>query len=54
MATAPHLLTPLEKLSGAVTEWVNSVREPWFFHWHKKGPWPWDWKIVQVHNNEIP
>jgi phosphoenolpyruvate carboxykinase (GTP) len=27
MATAPHLLTPLEKLSGAVTEWVDSVQQ---------------------------
>ena len=27
MATAPHLLTPLDKMSGAVAEWVNSVRQ---------------------------
>jgi phosphoenolpyruvate carboxykinase (GTP) len=27
MATAPHVLTPLNELSQPVTEWVNSVRE---------------------------
>ncbi len=27
MATAPHLLTPLDKMSAAVAEWVNSVRQ---------------------------
>jgi phosphoenolpyruvate carboxykinase (GTP) len=36
MATAPHLLTPLDKMSGPVAEWVNSVREltqPKAVHW---------------------
>tara|TARA_R110002049_G_scaffold209868_1_gene380767 strand:- start:37 stop:522 length:486 start_codon:yes stop_codon:yes gene_type:complete len=32
---------------------VNQVQEPWFFHWHKKGRWPWDWKVVQIHNEQI-
>src|SRR5690606_17150049 len=27
MATAPHLLDPLPKLSGAVAAWVDSVRQ---------------------------
>lgn len=36
MATAPHLLTPLEKLSRPVADWVASVREltqPQAVHW---------------------
>ena len=36
MATAPHLLTPLDKMSGAVAEWVNAVRQltqPKAVHW---------------------
>ena len=32
---------------------VNSIEAPWFFHWHKKGRWPWDWKIVQIHNDQF-
>lgn len=41
-------------LSQMVMSRVNQLKEPWFFHWHKKGRWPWDWKVVQVHNNEVP
>ena len=33
---------------------ANQIQKPWFFHWHKKGRWPWDWKIVQIHNDEVP
>jgi hypothetical protein len=33
---------------------VNQIQEPWFFHWHKKGDWPWDWKVVQIHNDQLP
>jgi hypothetical protein len=33
---------------------ANQITEPWFFHWHKKGRWPWDWKLVQIHNNQVP
>ena len=32
---------------------VNSIEEPWFFHWHKKGRWPWDWRIAQIHNEAL-
>ena len=32
---------------------VNSIEEPWFFHWHKKGRWPWDWRIAQIHNEGL-
>jgi hypothetical protein len=32
---------------------VNSIEQPWFFHWHKKGRWPWDWKVVQIHNDGL-
>lgn len=39
--------------SEAVVSQVNSIEEPWFFHWHKKGRWPWDWRIVQIHNDGL-
>lgn len=39
--------------SEAVVAQVNSIEEPWFFHWHKKGRWPWDWRIVQIHNDGL-
>ena len=32
---------------------VNQLAEPWIFHWHKKGRWPWDWKVVQIHNAQL-
>lgn len=41
-------------LSQMVMTRANQVQEPWFFHWHKKGRWPWDWKIVQIHNDAVP
>jgi hypothetical protein len=40
-------------LSEVVMGQVNNLTLPWFFHWHKKGPWPWDWKIVQIHHDEL-
>jgi hypothetical protein len=40
-------------LSDLVVARVNQLREPWFFHWHKRGPWPWSWRLVQVHHNEL-
>ncbi|MBV6498250.1 MAG: hypothetical protein CJBNEKGG_00469 [Prosthecobacter sp.] len=39
--------------SEAVLSQVNSIEDPWFFHWHKKGRWPWDWRIVQIHNDGL-
>ncbi|MCX6856476.1 MAG: hypothetical protein NTV80_16415 [Verrucomicrobia bacterium] len=39
--------------SDYVVGYVNNLTQPWFFHWHKKGRWPWDWKIVQIHNDEL-
>lgn len=32
---------------------VNLIQTPWFFHWRKYGPWPWSWKVTQVHNDEL-
>ncbi len=40
-------------VSDVVVAQVNSIEEPWFFHWHKKGRWPWDWRIVQIHNDGL-
>ena len=39
--------------SEVVMSTVNGMREPWVFHWHKKGRWPWDGKAVQVHHDEL-
>lgn len=39
--------------SEVVLSTVNAMREPWVFHWHKKGRWPWDWKAVQIHHDEL-
>ncbi len=40
MATAPQMLTPLPRLSRAVAEWVDSVRQltqPRAVHWCEGG-----------------
>jgi hypothetical protein len=39
--------------SDVVVARVNQLNESWFFHWHKRGPWPWSWQIVQIHHNEL-
>lgn len=39
--------------SDLVVARINQLNEPWFFHWHKRGPWPWSWRLVQVHHNEL-
>lgn len=39
--------------SEAVIGQVNSIEQPWFFHWHKRGKWPWSWQIVQIHNDGL-
>jgi hypothetical protein len=40
-------------LSGEVVTQANAVIKPWFFHWHKRGRWPWSWELVQVHNDGV-
>lgn len=40
-------------VSPLVLARVNALQEPWFFHWQKLGPWPWSWRIVQIHHNEL-
>ena len=39
--------------SDVVVARLNQLNEPWFFHWHKRGIWPWSWRLVQVHHNEL-
>lgn len=41
-------------LSQMVLDRVGRVKEPWIFHWHHKGRWPWDWKVVQVQQDDLP
>lgn len=40
-------------LSSMVMSAANGVKEPWFFHWHKRGRWPWSWELVQIHNDSM-
>lgn len=40
-------------VSSIVTAEANRVKEPWFFHWHKRGFWPWSWELVQMHNDGV-
>lgn len=42
--------TPVAQM---VTDRVNATKEPWVFHWLKKGRWPWNWKLVQVQNEYV-
>ena len=32
---------------------VNEMKEPWHFHWHKEGLWPWTWKILRIHHADL-
>lgn len=29
------------------------IKEPWIFHWHKRGSWPWSWELVQIANEDL-
>jgi len=40
-------------VSQRVMERVDQTTEPFVFHWHKKGRWPWDWKLNQVQNEYV-
>lgn len=40
-------------LSSMVVTAANGVKEPWVFHWHKRGRWPWSWELVQIHNDDL-
>lgn len=40
-------------MSGMVVTAANGVKQPWFFHWHKRGRWPWSWELVQIHNDDM-
>jgi hypothetical protein len=61
--TAPKALGFIEttlRLEGngtvvaqAVQSRVNELKSPWVFHWHKTGRWPWDWQLVQIHNDGL-
>lgn len=40
-------------VSNLVMNEVNRLKEPWLFHWHKRGRWPWSWELVQIHNDQL-
>ncbi len=41
-------------ISGMVVSRGNAITTPWSFHWHKTGRWPWNWQLVQIHNDTQP
>ena len=42
--------TPVAQM---VAQRVNETKAVWTFHWHKTGKWPWNWQIVQIHNDAL-
>lgn len=40
-------------LSTMVMNEANRIKEPWVFHWHKRGRWPWSWELVQIDNPKV-
>lgn len=40
-------------LSTMVMAEANRLKQPWVFHWHKRGCWPWSWELVQIDNPEV-
>ena len=39
--------------SAVVAAESKRIKEPWVFHWHKRGRWPWSWELVQIHNDDL-
>ena len=40
-------------LSAMVVSESKRLKEPWVFHWHKRGRWPWSWELVQIANPQL-
>jgi hypothetical protein len=40
-------------LSNTVVAESKRLKEPWVFHWHKRGRWPWSWELVQMANPQF-
>jgi len=32
---------------------VNQITEPWIFHWSNPTPWPWNWQVNMIHNDQM-
>lgn len=32
---------------------VNQLNEPWIFHWSNPTPWPWNWQVNMIHNDQV-
>lgn len=39
--------------SAVVAAESKRIKEPWVFHWHKRGRWPWSWELVQIANEDL-
>jgi hypothetical protein len=39
--------------SAVVVAEAKRIKEPWVFHWHKRGFWPWSWELVQIANEDL-
>ena len=40
-------------LSTFVVSESKRMTHPWVFHWHKRGPWPWSWELMQIYNDQL-
>ncbi len=40
-------------VSPMVVAESKRIKEPWVFHWHKRGRWPWSWELVQIANHDL-
>jgi uncharacterized membrane protein YvbJ len=39
--------------SQFVVTYANQLTEPWIFHWHNPGRWPWGWRLNMIHNDQV-
>ena len=39
--------------SQLVLSHVNQLTEPWIFHWHNPGRWPWNWQVTLVLHDQV-
>ncbi len=39
--------------SQLVLSHVNQLTAPWIFHWSNTTPWPWNWQVTMIHNDQV-
>lgn len=40
-------------VAHAVIEAVHELEQPFVFRWRKSGPWPWQWVLVRLEQEEL-